>query len=302
MSRDASGKLADAYEACRAVTAARARSFYLGLRLAPEPERSALYALYAWNRRGDDIVDAEGSSSAERAARLDDFERCTRDAFEGSPTQGDPLWIAFADLVRQYPIERPWLESMIAGLRADLDPVPPSDLAELDRYCSRVAGSVGRCCVAIWGTQNSADDHASDLADELGRAFQLTNILRDIGEDARLTPPRRYVPDSLLGSHGLDEAALLEWASPQACRGLVMSLVGEARRSFRAGDALAPLIRPRFRPTLWAMHRMYERTLDLIEGDPRRAVRARHVRPGKAVTLAIACRAFAMSALASGER
>lgn len=287
---------------CRDVTAARARSFYLGLRLAPEPQRSALFALYAWNRIGDDIVDDLDASDAERKARLDGFADASRAAFRGEPTEDSPVWPAIAHTAETYCIPIEWFGEMLDGLRSDIDHRQPESLDELDLYCRRVAGSVGRCCVAIWGVRRDEDRQtAFECADTLGRAFQLTNILRDIGEDAAGSPSRCYIPREILDAEGLELSSLLDWSQPGKARGVVMRLAAEARASYCAGDRLADLVRPRFRPTLWAMRRMYERTLAMIEAQPSRAVRASHIRPGKVTALAIACRAFAMSALASGD-
>lgn len=290
------------YEACRQITAARARSFYLGLRLAPEPERSALYALYAWNRLGDDIVDETDEPVESRRCRLDGFAEATRAACQGRTEARGDLWLALGDVLQRFPIEPAWLESMLRGLGRDLQHTQPETPEQLDRYCDEVAGSVGRCCVAVWGVRPDAElAEAFHLADCLGRAFQLTNILRDIGEDAQLRPPRVYVPQASFDRHGLGIDDLLSWRQPSACQALVLELAAEARRSFAAGETLLDRLRPRFRPTLWAMHRIYERTLGLIEQEPRRSVRASHVRPSRAVAMSIACRAFAMSALASGR-
>lgn len=302
MTRAEPDAIALAYESCRRVTAERARSFYLGLRLAPEPERSALYALYAWNRLGDDIADDVGASVNERSAQLDAFAVFTREVCSGRCASDDALWVALADVVDRFAIDPLCFEAMISGLRRDLNHHQPETFADLGRYCDEVAGSVGRCCIAVWGVrQGVSPSHAADLADSLGRAFQITNILRDVGEDAQLDPPRHYLPRDTLAAHGLAIEDVLAWRRPDACQSLVLELAARARSSFAEGKELLDLVRPRFRPTLWAMVRIYERTLGLIEDDPRRAVRTTHVRPNTAVKLSIACRAFAMSALASGR-
>ena len=302
MSGSSPDELALAYEACRRVTADRARSFYLGLRLAPEPERSALFALYAWNRLGDDITDDLGRSEGDRASDLDDFAESTRAACRGQIDQAEPVWVALSDVVQKFDIDVACFDAMLSGLARDLSPRQPETLAQLLTYCDEVAGSVGRCCVAVWGLRGGVERSEADrLADQLGRAFQVTNVLRDIGEDAQLAPPRTYVPRELLEAHGLSPESLLAWSDDRACRDVIGALTAEARRSFAAGKPLLDLVRPRFRPTLWAMRRVYERTLELIESDPRRSVRPSHVRPSRAATLTIACRAIAMSAFASGR-
>ncbi|MEL6497900.1 MAG: phytoene/squalene synthase family protein [Planctomycetota bacterium] len=302
MTTDLDPALNDAYELCRRITAERARSFYLGLRLAPEPERSALYALYAWNRLGDDITDDQSRGSQDRASDLQAFADATREACRGTPVGRDPLWRALADVVASFDIDTASFDAMLAGLARDLDPRQPTTLDDLLSYCDEVAGSVGRCCVAVWGLRGGTSRAEADgLADHLGRAFQLTNVLRDIGEDARLSPQRMYVPADVLDEHGLTPESLIAWSDEAACRSVVLGLAGEARRSFAAGRPLLELVRPRFRPTLWAMRRVYERTLSIVERNPRRSVRTRHVRPSRAVTLTIACRALAMSAIASGR-
>ncbi len=302
MSGVPSQRVADAYEFCRRVTADQARSFYLGLRLAPEPERSALYALYAWNRLGDDIADETARAVPERRAALDRFEEATAAACRGEPEADTPVWLALSDVVERFAIDTSCFDAMITGLRRDLDPRQPETRDDLFRYCDEVAGSVGRCCVAVWGVRDGvSESQAGELASRLGRAFQLTNVLRDVGEDARLDPPRLYLPRDLLAAHGVTTDTLLSWLDPDACRAAVHDLAAEARGSFRVGSELLDLIRPRFRPTLWAMMRVYERTLQLIEQDPRRSVRGTHIRPSRAAALSIAFRAFAMSAMTSGR-
>ncbi|MEO1583108.1 MAG: phytoene/squalene synthase family protein [Planctomycetota bacterium] len=291
--------LSAAYESCRRITSERAKSFYLGLRLAPEPKRSSLYALYAWNRLGDDIADDPSIPIETRRMDLSLFADRTSAACAGSPPDDEPVWKALSDTAARYPIDPQWLTDMIDGLRSDLDSIDFTTEGELRSYCDRVAGSVGRCCVAIWGVRRESDiERAVDLASRLGFAFQMTNVLRDVGEDASLDPRRCYLPQAWLDDAGLSLEALLAWRDPVRCETVIRRGVGLARDAYRAGVELGPLISPRCRPTLWAMTRVYERTLDLIEADPSRAVRRAHVRPGRSTVLGIAAKAVAMSVLA----
>jgi phytoene synthase len=283
-----------AFEACRRVTAERARSFYIGLRLAPEPERNGLYALYAWTRMGDDIADGENASSTERLDALDRFAARTADVFEGNPPDPSPVWVAVRETVRRWPCERAWFEGLIEGLRHDASQGRIDTDADLERYCDRVASNVGRMCVAVWGLRREHErERAYGLAAMLGQAFQITNILRDIGQDAAFDPPRCYIPGDALGASRLTAGSLAAWADPDACSRLVLTYADRAERAFVASEGLASLIRPAFVPTLWAMMRMYRETLAIIRRAPHRAAALHSPRPSALTKLGIAIGAAA---------
>ena len=263
-----------------------AKNFYWGLRLTPEPRRSALYSIYAWMREGDDIVDEPA-----RAGEFDGFTARTRDAFAGRASDG--LWPAFAHTVRTYRIDPQWLDAMLAGFAADLDHQQPATLADLERYCYQVGSVVGLCCVSIWGIKGGSLDRERvlSLAAERGRAFQLTNVLRDIGTDARMQPARLYVPRDVMELHGVSRESLLSWSQDEACRRVVQPLIERADRAYADSAALDRMVSEDCVPVLWTMTRTYREILRAISSDPRRSVGVRTVRVPKwkkAVTMMVA--------------
>lgn len=272
--------LAAAWETCREVTRTRARNFYYGLRLTPEPRRSAIFAIYAWMRGADDAVDEVGTGQA-RARRLEEYHRTTVDVLEGRTGVAGMggLWVAFAATVRSYPLDHSIFHDMIEGLRVDLEGRRFTTDEELSRYCYCVAGTAGLSCLAIWGLRPGTDsERARRLAVHRGEAFQRTNILRDFGQDFDETPPRVYLPDESWQRHGLTAAELRAWSRPEQGMALLREQIALTRGHYAASAGLEEMIDPACAPTLWAMTRIYTGLLDRIEADPRRIVSAARVR------------------------
>lgn len=274
------GPVASSLQACERIVRSRARNFWFGLRLTPRPRRDGLYALYAWMRLGDDLVD-EPAPPGQARARFDQFASVSRRVLEtgeaGSPpptsTSSPDCWPAFAWLLREFPLERSWLESMLAGLESDLAHAPLQTRDALDVYRHRVAGTVGMCCSAIWGLRPGVDAARTfALADTRGRAFQMVNILRDIGRDAADTPHRVYLPADALARRGLTLDDLLGWRSPQSCEELIAEFAAIARAEFRASAPLAGLIAPDCVRVLGAMTEIYGGVLTRLEAQPRLCV------------------------------
>lgn len=277
-------ELAAAFAHCREITRRRARNFYYGLRLTPEPRRSAIYAIYAWMRAADDAVDESGTV-AEREARLRRFsvwtEQLLGEAVSGRlglgmdlPTAGH-LGIALAATVASYPIGTAIFRDMLIGLRRDIKGHDITDDADLTRYCYCVAGTAGLACVAIWGLRDGADPAAArDLALRRGQAFQRTNILRDFAEDfdGAEGPRRVYIPQDALVRHRLTAEQLRAWAPVEECEVLIREQAGLAREHYILSADLETMIDPGCAPTLWAMTRIYSGLLEHIEADPSRAV------------------------------
>jgi phytoene synthase len=283
--RGLSVDLAEAYARAGVVTRERAKNFYYGLRLTPEPRRSAVYAVYAWMRAGDDAVDDAPTASARHAA-LAELREATGAALAGDGWRGcsarAPLggvwWHALVDTIERHRLPASIFTDTLDGLEADTraDAGPPADIVALEAYCRRVAGTAGRACVRIWGSpgwvSSSERVELDSLADELGIAFQVTNILRDIGEDAQPPINRVYVPASVLNACDVTMAELLAWRDDRRCRAVVLTLAERAARAFGAAEVIAPRINPECRATLGAMTGIYRRILDQIIADPRRAV------------------------------
>ncbi|MCE2653386.1 MAG: squalene/phytoene synthase family protein, partial [Planctomycetaceae bacterium] len=171
------------YQHCRRVTRAAARNFYYGLRLTPEPRRSAVFAMYAWMRTGDDIVDAQGTQHF-KSDLFAAFKRLTWQVIAGDlsetdrcdcgPKGGVTFWPAFAHTVGTYGISREIIAAMLAGLQADLEHTPLVANGDLERYCDQVGSSVGLACVRSWGLRPGASAAiVTEKGIARGRAFQL---------------------------------------------------------------------------------------------------------------------------------
>ena len=249
--------------ACEEIVRRRALNFFHGLRLTPEPERTSLFALYAWMREVDDIVDDGG---AERERSLEAFVARTEIALAGNlPDDGHPMWPAFVEAVVRHGLPAEPFRDMILGQRQDLDLVALPDWAGLREFCRRVASTVGELCVRIWGLD---DSESIALAERRGIAFQLTNILRDLREDhAR---GRVYLPQEELHAAGLSIEDLLAWRRPSECGAFVAAQCRRAREHYDESAPLEERLRPACRPTLWAMTRIYSGILGRIESRPAR--------------------------------
>jgi phytoene synthase len=270
-------QLGAAYEECAAVTRTRARNFYYGLRLTPEPRRSALYSIYAWMRHADDCVDAADTVEHRRSA-LRRFRSMTEMVMSGEMPDEDPsrFWLAFAATVRSYPLDPAIIRDMLAGLEDDLDHEWYRTEAELWQYCYRVASTVGLACVAVWGTRAGADpERVRELAVRRGQAFQRTNILRDFAEDFDSQPRRVYLPREAFDAAGLTPEGVRQWSHASACEGFIRSQAAAARAEYQASAGLEGMIDPACAPTLWAMTQIYSGILEQIEAEPEAIVRRR---------------------------
>ncbi len=301
------GDLGESFALCREITRTRARNFYHGLRLTPEPKRSALYAVYAWMREADDIADGEGTDVA-REVRIDEFARRTRAVMSGETVRQSidaSWWHAFSETYRAFRLEPTPFERTIDGVREDIEGehngaelAPVYDTrAGLERYCERVASTVGVLCLRIWGISDpDAWPEAHRLALRRGVAFQLTNILRDIHEDA--DEGRCYVPSDLLALHGVSAQTLRSWSEPEACGRVVGDLVEWARREYDASSSLDAHVHPDGKAPMWAMTRIYSGILERIARDPARVALGPRVRLPGPVKIGIALRAAMRARLA----
>jgi phytoene synthase len=220
----ASGAEADA----RAVTArvrAAGTSFYLAMRMLPAPRRAAMYAIYAFCRDVDDIADDVQDLAAKQAA-LAAWRGEIEALYAGKPTRA--ITRALLDPVRRYRLRKEDFFAVIDGMEMDArEPWRLMSMAELDLYCDRVASAVGRLSVRAFGAIEPAADR---VAASLGRALQLTNILRDISEDA--DRGRVYLPRELLAAHGIPEAPLGTVLGHPAMAEVCDTLADTAQRHF----------------------------------------------------------------------
>ncbi|HET6743972.1 MAG TPA: squalene/phytoene synthase family protein [Kribbella sp.] len=258
--------VAEAYEACLDITRTEARNFYYGIRLLPVPKRNALSALYALARRIDDIGDGDLPSGEKRTA----LARVRKDLGRLDEL-GDPVYVAVADAARRYPVPLGAFEELVAGVETDLAEVRIADFDELVVYCRRVAGSVGRLCLSIFGPRTTDADFEtlSLYADQLGIALQQTNILRDIRED--FVNDRVYLPADELERFGvritLDDHGNLD--DPQGrLAGYVRYAAGRAQDWYSLGWRLLPYLDRRSGASCRAMSGIYHHLLRRIGANP----------------------------------
>jgi phytoene synthase len=247
---------------CRDITRSRAGNFYRGIRLLPEPQRSAMYVVYAWMRQADDLVD-DATDQATARHSLAQFGQHTGDVFQGNaPLPEGQLWAALSYVCTQFELDQGPFDAMLAGQLWDTDHQAVETADALKHYCEQVASSVGMVCVRLWGC-TSPD--AMELARLRGIAFQLTNILRDVGEDMRRG--RCYLPMS-----DMHRDTLASWHPPEACSALIVHWCEQAEAYYTESAALDRLIPRRCRSTLVAMTSIYRRILRQIAARPARSV------------------------------
>src|SRR6266581_2393920 len=239
-------ELAASYEHCRRLARTAARNFYYGFALLPAAKRDALCALYAFMRRADDISDSDRTvqdkSEALKAWRAA-LERALRGQYEGSR-----ILPAFHHTVEKYQIPAAYFHDLMSGAEMDLTvkTYPTFDL--LERYCYCVAGTVGLCCVHVFGFQ---DPKALELAPKLGIAFQLTNILRDVPEDYSMG--RVYLPEEDLSRFGCTAADLAGNAASPAFIELMRFEANRAWQYYEEGTPLLNLVSHDSQAALWTL-------------------------------------------------
>lgn len=252
--------LAQSYAYCRKLTRKRARNFYWAFILLDRPRHDALCALYAFNRVCDDLVDEPERWGARPGAEaLARWAEALSAALEGR-YDSNPIWPALHDTVQRYQIPREYLFAMIEGMQADLHHRQPKDFAELYAYCYRVASVVGMSLLHVLGYRTP---EAITYAEYCGVAFQLTNIIRDVGEDARRG--RIYLPADELCAFQVAPADL---TAPEPSPALRRLLQFQAQRAWGYYQAAAPLldqVTPRCRPALSALIDIYAELLREIE-------------------------------------
>ncbi len=248
-----------AHRTCAAVTRKSAANFYYGIRLLPTDKRRALCAVYAFARRIDDVGD--GPLSLEE--KLRGMDRLRDQVALVAPEAGDPILSALGHGRARFPLSLTSFEDLIDGVEMDVLGSSYERFEELLVYCRRVAGSIGRLSVAVFGS--SDPDRAARLGDDLGVAMQLTNILRDIREDVAIG--RVYLPTEDMARFGFRSPETLPSASPAAAA-LIRFQARRARSWFARGLNLLPLIDARSASCVMAMTGIYRRILDRIDRRP----------------------------------
>ena len=267
----AASDLDAAYESCRQETATWAKTFYLGTLLLPPEKRRAIWAIYVWCRRTDELMDSEEAQAkpvAELAERLDRWEAKTRRLFEGKVSTD--LDAVMVDTLQRFPQSiQPYLD-MIEGQRMDLTWTRYPTFEDLRLYCYRVAGTVGLMTEGVMGIDQayttapwSDIPHTSDAAVALGIANQLTNILRDVGEDRGRG--RIYLPQEDLVRFGYSEDDLMAGRMNDAWRALMAFQLERARDWFSRSEAGVRWLSADARWPVWTSLRLYRGILDAIE-------------------------------------
>ena len=256
-----------AYTECRAIARREAKNFYYSFVALPRPRRDAICAVYAFMRKADDLSDDESVPRDQRRRRLQAWLADWHAASTGADT-GDLVFIAVRDAIRRFTIPLQLLDELVAGTTMDLEHAGEevdtyATFDDLYRYCYMVASVVGLVCIRIFGY---SDSRAEKLAEETGIAFQLTNILRDVQEDAQRK--RIYLPLDRLAEHRVPLESLLDrkpGAPPSANeRALLAELGARAEQYYASAQKLLPLIDRESRPALWVLVRIYHRLLICI--------------------------------------
>ena len=258
-----------AYKVCRSIARREAKNFYYAFIALPSARRNAICSIYAFMRRADDLADDESFSIADRRVHLDAWLAGWRSVCQGEPT-ADTVFMAVRDATTRFKIPLSLLDELVAGVTMDLDradsgaPDTYATFADLYRYCYLVASVVGLVCIRIFGY---SDPRAEKLAEETGIAFQLTNILRDVAEDAARN--RVYLPLEDLASHNVPLDSLLhrpQGAPPTAEeRALLVDLALRAENYYRSAEALLPYIDAESRPAMQVLVSIYHALLNRIE-------------------------------------
>ena len=278
-------QLAVAYSVCRSIARSSAKNFYYAFLALPRHKREALCAVYAYMRRCDDISDDASLPVRERRLKLADWLDTFHRVMQGNPSD-DPVLIALADAQRRFKIPIHLLDQLALGTAMDLAEEADDDEPEFARgkfqetaektndaqptiryatfddlyqYCYRVASVVGLVCIRIFGYR---DPMAEPLAERCGLAFQMTNIIRDVKEDASMG--RVYLPEEDLAKFQLDPAELQGTPDPARWRPLLALEADRAREFYGAGEELIPYISEDSQPALWVLITIYHQLLEKI--------------------------------------
>ena len=249
--------LESAYEACRTITRREAKNFYYAFLTLPAAKRRAIYAAYAFCRHCDDSVDEETSTEAKLKA-LSDLQANLDSTYSGSASS--PVYVALADVARNYDIPQEYFQEIILGVESDLVKDRFQNFDELKEYCYRVASVVGLICLQIFGYE---DDRAKEYAVDLGLAMQLTNIIRDVRED--LDMGRVYLPQDEMARFGYSEDDLRNGVRNEAFLELMRFQSQRAREYFDRGFKLLPYLSRRSRACPAVLGALYSKVLDRIE-------------------------------------
>jgi 15-cis-phytoene synthase len=264
-------QLNHAYAVCRGITRRAAKNFYYGFIVLPSEKRNALSAVYAFMRHADDIADEPGADPQQKRQKMNEWLEAAKAVFEGKPTD-DPVLMALGDAQKKFKIPPELFEKLVYGTSLDLEipstPDAPAVVCEtfddLKHYCYYVASVVGLVCIRIFGYE---DSKAEFLAEDCGLAFQLTNIIRDVKEDAsmgRIYIPREDLERTNLTAANFAPAILQDPAQAQQLRPALEYEAERARKYYESAKWLMELIEEDSRAALWVLVEIYSRLLRKI--------------------------------------
>jgi phytoene synthase len=276
----APAQLTVAYSVCRGITRSNAKNFYYAFLVLPKHKRESLCAVYAFMRRCDDIADDPALGADERRYKLNTWLDALHRVQQGEPSD-DPILLALTDTQRRHTIPAGLLDELAMGTAMDVEPqngtvenldssatasapgltIQYQTFDDLKVYCYRVASVVGLVCIHIFGYRDPA---AESLAEQCGLAFQLTNIIRDVKEDAAMG--RVYLPQEDLARFGLSAAELLSTPDAARFRPLLVMQADRAREYYRAGEQLSGYISEDSQPALFVLINIYRSLLEKIAG------------------------------------
>ena len=278
-------ELAAAYQTCRAIAKREAKNFYYGFMALPPHKRDAMCAVYAFMRRADDISDDESISLEDRRSMMSKWltswhgyqGRLQPPSLTLRSSRDEPIFLAVHDVQQRYGVSDDLLDQLVQGTTMDLDLATPKGvrrveiaertidqyetMAALERYCYLVASVVGLTTICIFGFTDPA---ANNCAEQLGLAFQLTNILRDVREDAERG--RVYLPQDLLDKHLLTTANVITTTGEpdEQMRALLADIADRAERLYSSADKLIPLLDPDSRAAMRVLVDIYHLLLKSI--------------------------------------
>lgn len=276
--------LAESYDYCRKIARSRAKNFYYSFVLLSAEQKNAMCAIYAFMRYCDDLSDEPGAA----AGPIERWREDLTAALDGATDSAHPLWPAFQDSVCRYRIPHEYFYEMIAGVLSDLEPRRMETFDELYRYCYQVASVVGLTIIHIFGFDSA---EAIPLAEKCGIAFQLTNILRDVREDAG--NDRVYLPEEDLVRFGVTREDLREGRRSEAFARMMEFEGARARRYYDESRPLLDLVHRASRSSLWALITIYSSLLERIRKS-NYDVLSRRIRLSALEKSVIVVRAFAM--------
>jgi phytoene synthase len=265
-------QLNHAYAVCRGISRRAAKNFYYGFMVLPAEKRNALSAVYAFMRHADDLSDEPGGDVQQKRQKLGEWLDAAKAVFAGKQTD-DPVLMALGDAQKKFKIPPELFEKLVYGTSMDLD-IPPATAEapiilcntfdDLKQYCYYVASVVGLVCIKIFGYQ---DSKAEFLAEDCGLAFQLTNIIRDIKEDASMG--RIYIPLEDLGrtnlsSENFSSTTLQNPVQAQQLRPALEYEAERARKYYESAKWLMELIEEDSRAALWVLVEIYSQLLQKI--------------------------------------